>query len=117
MKLETVSLDEIRRLNEAAGQYFFESATIRFFRSSIPAEAFKSRDGRFAYFVTGEQFVGSDGVKAPRRFTIRVATLVPLGGHRPGRIDTVGEFQHWNRRKGATAEAQRLAATIVPVIP
>lgn len=111
--METVSFREIRRLNEAAGHHFFESATIRFFRSRIAREAFKTRDGTRAYFVTSEQFIASSGEKSPRRYTVRRVVLSHVTDDNVGHVNTVGKFQQWRTHEAAENEAKRLALSLV----
>jgi hypothetical protein len=85
------SIDQIKSANRAAGQFFFEPATLRFFQSRIGRTVYRGK-----YFVTSEQFVDSRGVAHARKFTIRVAGP-------DGEIDTVGEFQAYD----TSAEAIR----------
>lgn len=60
---------DIERAADHAGSHFFDRDTKRFFRSRILADAFHGNGG--CYFVTSEQYVGSDGHKAPRKYTVR----------------------------------------------
>lgn len=60
---------DIERAADRAGSHFFDRDTKRFFRSRILPDAFHGTGG--CYFVTSEQFVGSDGHKAERKFTVR----------------------------------------------
>lgn len=62
-------IDEIKKRNSAAGYHFFKPATMRFFRSRIGHTVY-SGNGRIL-FLTSEQFVGSDGHKELRRYTVR----------------------------------------------
>ena len=64
-----MDIREIRYTNERSGFHFFDAATLRFFRSRIGSTVYEGPGG--IYFVTSEQFVGSNGVAAPRSFTVR----------------------------------------------
>lgn len=74
------SIADIRAANAAAGFHFFERETLRFFDSRIERTVYGGR-----FFITSEQFHGSDGKSAPRRYTVRVA-------HDDGSVTTMGEF-------------------------
>ncbi len=87
--------------------HFFDKSACRFFASRLSRDAYLSDDGKQAYFVTSEQFTGSDGHAQPRRYTVRKLN------HDTGSIDTVGEFQQYASNNGATREAKRLANEIV----
>ena len=91
----TRTMAEIRAANRAAGYYFFERDTMRFFDSRIETRG-NAIGGRF--FITSEQFHGSNNFHGPRLFTVREAK--PSGD-----IDTVGKFQAYT-----TIEAARAAA-------
>jgi len=64
-----ITLAEIRAANKAAGFYFFEPATLRFFDSRILRAVYQGPGG--VYFITSEQFHGSGGYTAPRKHTVR----------------------------------------------
>ena len=63
------SIGDIKYWNRTRGFYFFERATMRFFRSRIASAPYHGKGGVF--FITSEQFVGSDGHSAPRKYTVR----------------------------------------------
>lgn len=95
-----VSMDQVRAVNEAAGQYWFEPATMRFFRSRVAGHGYAANDRPdVVFFVTSEK--GPGGV---RRYSVRVA----LDGGR--NIETAGEFRAYASGQGATAAAIRYAA-------
>ena len=83
------NMDDVRKANADAGHYFFEPGALQFLRSRIGNTLYGGR-----YFITSEQFVGSDHVAAPRRYTVREVTD-------EGHIETVGEFQQFSTRAGA----------------
>ena len=89
-------MSEVRRANEDRGHYFFEPATLRFFRSRIGSTLYGGR-----FFVTSEQHVSPMFGADPRRYTVREA--MPDGS-----IDTVGDFQAYADRRQAIAEIRRL---------
>lgn len=78
------TMAEIKAANKEAGFYFFERDTMRFFDSRVESK----RPLRGRYFITSEQFHGSDGYSAPRAYTVREIDS-------NGNIDTVGEFQQF----------------------
>ena len=66
---EFYTVDDVRRFNERSGHYFFEPATLRFFKSRIGQFLYGSRyRGRYQghYFTTSEQ-----GPSGPRAYTVR----------------------------------------------
>lgn len=96
---KTYNITEIRAANAAAGQFFFEPATLRFFRSRILPKVYQGPGG--IYFVTSEQFVPSSGVPAARKYTVRKFNPADAD------IDTVGTFNDLTQR-----EAMRVAALL-----
>jgi hypothetical protein len=63
------TISDIKAANKAAGRFFFERDTMRFFNSRVFRSVYQGPGG--VYFVTSEQFTGSDGVKAPRTYKVR----------------------------------------------
>jgi|WetSurMetagenome_2_1015567.scaffolds.fasta_scaffold25323_2 hypothetical protein len=63
-----IPISQIKSKNKDAGEYFFERATTRFFKSGYPKDAKVSGDK--AYFVTSE--INPNGEK---KYTIREADL------------------------------------------
>lgn len=98
-----LTVDDVRDANAAAGFHFFDGSTIRFFRSRIGQDLYQGPGGYF--FVTSEQFVGSDRIPAQRLYTVR--QFMPDTGD----INTVGDFNKLTRRVAHHA-ARRLAAGI-----
>lgn len=93
---KTIDFSTIKaRYNPGIGRHFFDRDTLRFFRSKLPRVGYEGQGG--VYFVTSEQFVGSNRVASPRKYTVR-----KLEGE--GRIETVGKFNEMER-----AEAVALA--------
>jgi hypothetical protein len=84
-----MTIEEIKRANAEAGQFFFEASTMRFFDSRVSRKVYGS------YFVTSER-----GPSGTRRYSVRKALA-------DGSIDTIGEFNQMSR--GA---AHRLAARL-----
>lgn len=91
------SIAEIKAANASIGAHFFEPATMRFFNSKIASRTVYG--GR--YFITSEQFVGSDHVAQPRMYTLRACYN--------GAIDTIGDFQQYRTIEEAKAAAKALA--------
>ena len=96
------TLKAIKEANAAAGHHFFEPATLRFFRSRVAPGVIGGR-----FFVTSEQFVGSDGRRAPRQYTVRIA-------HDNGSIQTVDKFQAFSSLAKARRAARSLADSTRP---
>lgn len=90
------SMRHVREANRDHGHYWFEPATLRFFRSRPGRRLYGGR-----YFISSEQFVGSNGYRAPRRYTVREVSA-------DGSIDTVGAFQAYETRAQAVAAIRRL---------
>lgn len=98
-----IGINEVKRLNEEVGHHFFSAGSMRFFRSRVAGEAYVSRDGARAYFVTSEQFV-SGCYRARRTYTVRVCYLE---GAERGKVHTVGDFNAIENG----AKAKRIAKT------
>ncbi len=62
------TIDRIQQTNRERGFHFFDSSTMRFFRSRVMAQTFEGKHA--VYFVTSEQFVGSE-YTAPRKYSVR----------------------------------------------
>lgn len=92
------NMAEVRAANKKAGYHFFDRSTLRFFDSRIGRTVYG-----FRYFITSEQFHGSDGHSAPRAYTIREVK-------EDGDVDTVGGFNTWPSAQAARAEINRLRA-------
>ena len=95
-------MTEIIRANGQAGRFFFERDTMRFFRSRVCGSTLVCGPGG-VYFVTSEQFQGSDGVRDARRFTVR--KFDPADGD----VTTAGQFQEHATQQGAAKAALLLA--------
>jgi hypothetical protein len=85
------------------GRHWFDPSTMRFFRTRLPQTAYTTDDGSRSYFVTSEQFVGSQGA-APRKYSVRCYDWTTRD------ISTIGEFNVIASRSTATARAKALAA-------
>jgi len=75
----TWTIDQIREADQRAGRYFFSADTMKFFSSRILPTVYQGPGGIF--FVTSEQFRGSNGVAAKRKYTIRKFTSDPVDIH------------------------------------
>lgn len=100
-------IDELREANSRAWHHYFSADTMRLFRSRLPDAHIYG--GRF--FITSEQFEGSDGHREPRAYTVRTANLNGTIGA------AVGGFQAWptlaNARTIARAAADGYAEGMV----
>jgi hypothetical protein len=86
------TLRDIKSANEAAGHYFFEPATMRFFNSRICRSVLAG-----GFFVTSERFDHN----TPRRYTVR---LCLDNGH----VETIGAFQQFASADSARRAINRL---------
>jgi len=96
-----MTIHEIKQRNRERGHYFFEPASMRFFRSRVGSWTLRGEDDR-VYFVTSEQFVGSDRHPHARRYTVRAMEA-------DGVVNTVGEFQAFATLREAKRAAQVIA--------
>ncbi len=87
----TWTIDQIREADQRAGRYFFSVDTMRFFSSRILPTVYEGPGG--IYFITSEQFRGSDGISAPRKYTIRQFTPDPV------EIRTVVGFSNMSKKQ------------------
>jgi hypothetical protein len=96
------SIEDVKKRNQAAGYFYFEPATLRFFSSQVSDSIYPIEDGVRCYFVTSER----NGDR-PRRYSVRIAQV-------NGDIDTIGEFQEFKTARQAHARAKALAAGVTP---
>lgn len=94
---------EVKDANREVGQHFFDRSSMAFFNSRI--ESTNVIGGK--YFVTSEQFVGSDGTRDPRKYTVR---SVETRGVERGAVKTADgtEFQQFHTKREATDYAYSL---------
>lgn len=78
--MSTSGLGELKKLSRRHGQHFFDDGAMRFFDSRVEAVF-------GMWFVTSEQFHGSDGRSAERLFTVR--RMDPM----TGKVTSVSGFQ------------------------
>ncbi len=86
-----ISISEIR--SKARG-HFFDPGSMRFFNSRYPQTGY--RKGDKAYFITSEQFIGSNGYAAPRMYTIRVIDFTT------GDVKSEGQFNEMTKAQAQT---------------
>jgi CMP-N-acetylneuraminic acid synthetase len=103
--MPVLTIDDIKRRNRDAGYHYFAPDTMRFFRSRVLPTVYQGPGG--IYFVTSEQFVGSNNVASPRRYTVRRFDTDTAN------IDTVGEFNKLSRVE-AIKLAKRCASEGIP---
>jgi hypothetical protein len=85
------SAADIEQAASRAGSHFFDKSAKRFFRSRILPDAWHGNGG--VYFVTSEQFEGSDGRQARRGYTVRVFNP------KDGDVGTFGPFNEMSKYK------------------
>jgi hypothetical protein len=90
-------ISEIQRANDKAGYFFFEPATLKFFRSWIDSEVYETKT--HAYFVTGER----GPHQAKRLYTVRSYDK------KKHDIKTAGEFQCYQTLGSARTAAKQCA--------
>jgi hypothetical protein len=101
MRTESLwTIGAIRAANKNAGFYYFEPSAMRFFDSKIEPRVYQGDGGIF--FVTSEQFHGSDGRSAPRKWS--VCKFNPETGD----VDRHGPFNEMDRTE-AMRTAKRAA--------
>lgn len=106
--MQIIDIATIKRINADKGKFFFSPGAMRFFSSRVAQYAYCPDDMSRAYFVTSEQFTGSDRKTQPRRYTVRVMDMTTGDVTEPhGHADG---FQEYASRNGADREARRLAA-------
>jgi hypothetical protein len=99
----TMNITDIKAANKQAGYHFFERSTMRFFDSKVERMVYEGYGG--VYFITSEQFHGSNGYSAPRKWTIRKFEA-------NGDINTVKGFNELSREE-AMSTARKLAKGVV----
>lgn len=95
-----MTLETLRKNNQAAGHHWFSPETMRFFRSRVSSRLYRRADGR-VYFVTSES--GSFG-SVPRLYTVRYTDDAGAS------VKTAGAFRAFTCRRTAHRHAVRLAA-------
>ena len=98
------TIESIKAANKAAGLFWFEPDTLRFFRSRIGTRVHQGPGG--VYFVTSERFTSPRG-NGPRLFSVRRA-------YPDGSIDTVGDFQAYKTARQAASAAASFAVNGAP---
>lgn len=63
------TIEAIKQENRRNGYHWFDTDTMRCFRSRVGDTVYQGAGGIF--FVSSEQFVGLDGRKAERMYTVR----------------------------------------------
>src|SRR5689334_10441256 len=92
-----MTIQQIREANERVGRFFFSPDTMRFFLSRVLPTVYEGVGG--TYFITSEQFVGSEST-GPRRYTVRRAEA-------DGEINTATVFNQ------LTVAKARIAASML----
>lgn len=104
------TIADIKAANHVKGGHFFDRSSMRFFDSKILSTVYQGVGGVF--FVTSEQFHGSRGYTAPRKYTVR--QFYPESGDICGANNggTGGRWAAFNElgRYEAQTVARKLAA-------
>ena len=99
--MSNLTMADIRYANRSKGFHFFDRAAMRFFDSRVVSAPYQGAGGCF--FITSEQFHGSGGYSAPRKFTIR--QFDPISGD----VGTAGQFNEILHIEDARLLARKLA--------
>lgn len=105
-----VQMSAIKAQADRMGSHWFSQSTMRFFRSRVAqygygtVDPYEQPNEARVFFVSSEQFQGSDGRRAPRAYTVRVMDWAT------GNVGTVGEFQAYGSRGSADRAARKLAS-------
>lgn len=86
----TFKITDFKRKNQETGHHFFDKGWIRFFDAKIET---KGNLIKGKYFITSEQFHGSEGSDA-RKYSIREA--MPDGS-----VKTIGDFNTFKSEEEA----------------
>lgn len=107
-----IDIDDIKRINHDGGFHWFDPSSLRFFDSRYAQSAYLNDEKTRAYFVSSEQFHGSDGYPGPRLYTVRVVDMeTGRFGH------DVGGFQGYKTRARANTAARKAAEQNIPLYP
>lgn len=96
LRRKYASIEDIKRANVQADQYFFSPSTLRFFDSRVLPTLYGPEG---SIFVTSEKNPFGD----PRAYTVRQITT-------DGSIDTLGEFQGYATAAQAKKAAREFAS-------
>ena len=109
------SMTDIRNANKAAGNHWFDRATMRFFDSHVGSAVYPAPQQARTYFVSSEQFRTSNGHSAARKYTVRFARWADEGvGRARGTIDTLGQFNLLTREAAHKLAKMAQQAPTVP---
>jgi hypothetical protein len=97
--MSTISIATVKQAHKG---HWFDRSSMRFFDSRVSNDAYLTQDKKHAFFVSSEQFHGSQKSE-PRKYSVRVCTMAT------GDINTVAAFQGFSTRSIATRIAKRLA--------
>lgn len=106
------SISDIRAIADGAGSYFFDAASMRFFRSRV-LEGVYAPDGHDAvegnrfFFVTSERYDDDN----PRHYAVRLLTLESVGDDQPV-VDILTLGEHHDTPARAHKAAQHMCDTL-----
>lgn len=86
--------------------HFFDSSSMRFFRSRIGQNAYMTPNPYIHLFVTSEQFVDSRGNSGKRLYSVRKYDS------RTSDIVSIGDFQEYRTARAANKAAKELAPNV-----
>lgn len=93
------TIEAIEQANRAIGHHWFDTDSLRFFRSRVSSRIYPTPSG--AFFVSSE--CGSR--QKARRYSVRFCDA-------RGRIETIGEFQAYVTARAAHAACERFAFAV-----
>ena len=109
--METYTMYDIELTNKQKGQHWFDPSSKRFFRSRYGQTVYHGPGG--IYFVSSEQFIGSNGNAAPRLYTVRQFT--PETGSVAHTKHTPGTWRTHKRTKDVGIFADTPTMSSVPI--
>lgn len=97
------AIDDIQRAHKG---HWFDASSMRFFKSRVSSDAYRTADGAYSFFVSSERFDYSP--QYPRMFSVRRYTWAT------DNLETIGQFQAYAYRDTAQRAARYYAAKGVP---
>lgn len=101
-KFQFKSLSDVKAAHKNTGGHWFDRSAMKFFDTRIESKLMTRGSSGRQVFITSEQYHGSGGYSAPRKYTIREAM-------EDGSIGKVGEFQQYSTLDDAKMGVRALA--------
>lgn len=88
---EYLTIDDIKRISSQTGHHYFNTGTMRIFKSRVLDEVYQGKGG--IYFVTSEKFVPTWGPPDTRKYTVRTFDRTN------GSVGTLGQFNKLSKER------------------